>query len=97
MAKGALKPMAWTILTLFSPVSKMTYVRFFISLDAIYNWNLHHLDIKNEFLHSALQEEVYLEQPLVFVAQEEIGKVCHVRKSLYGLKHSHHAWFDKFN
>ena len=70
----------------FSPVAKMTYVRLFISLAATYHWDLHQLDIKNAFLHGDLQEEVYMEQPLGFVAQEGRGKVCRLRKSLYGLK-----------
>ena len=33
-----------------------------------------------------LKEEVYMEQPLRFVAQGEIGKFCRLLKSLYGLK-----------
>ena len=70
----------------FSPVAKMTYVRLFIFLAATYNWNLYQLDINNVFLHGDLQKEVYMEQPPGFVAQGEIGKVCYLRKSLYGLK-----------
>ena len=38
-----------------------------------------------------------MEQPPRFVAQGEIGKVCRLRKSLYGLKQSPRAWFDKFS
>ena len=38
-----------------------------------------------------------MEQPPGFVAQEEIGKVCRLRKSLYGLKQSPRAWFGKFS
>ena len=40
----------------------------------------HQLDIRNVFLHGDHQEEVYMKQPLGFVAQEEIGKVCRLRK-----------------
>ena len=75
----------------FSPVAKMTFVRFFISVTTTYHWDLHQLDIKNVFLHNDLQEEVYMEQPPGFVAHVEIGKVFRLRKSLYGLKQSPRA------
>ena len=81
----------------FSPVAKMTYVRLFFSMAATYNWDLHQLDIKNAFFHGDLLEEVYMEQPPGFVAQVEIGRVCRIRKSLYGLKQSPCAWFGKFS
>ena len=38
-----------------------------------------------------------MEQPSGFAAQEKIGKVCRLRKSLYSLKRSPRAWFSKFN
>ena len=38
-----------------------------------------------------------MEQPPRFVAQGEIGRVCRLQKSLYGLKKSPRAWFGKFN
>ena len=38
-----------------------------------------------------------MEQPPGFVAQGEIGRVCHLRNSLYGLKQSPRAWFSKFS
>ena len=38
-----------------------------------------------------------MEQPLGFVAHGEIGNVCRLRKSSYGLKQSLRAWFGKFS
>ncbi|XP_071738734.1 uncharacterized mitochondrial protein AtMg00810-like [Rutidosis leptorrhynchoides] len=38
-----------------------------------------------------------MEQPPMFVAQGESGKVCRLRKAIYGLKQSPRAWFGKFN
>ncbi|KAL9252702.1 Retrovirus-related Pol polyprotein from transposon RE1-like protein, partial [Drosera capensis] len=55
------------------------------------------LDIKNVFLHGDLDEEVYMEQPHGFLAQGVTGLVCHLKKSLYGLKQSPRAWFSRFS
>ena len=82
---------------IFSPIAKMTSIQPFISLATTYHWDLHQFDIKNVFLHGNLQEEVYMEQSPGFVAQGEIGKVCRLRKSLYGLKQSPRVWFGKFS
>ncbi|EOY32426.1 Cysteine-rich RLK (RECEPTOR-like protein kinase) 8 [Theobroma cacao] len=57
----------------------------------------HQLDVKNAFLHGDVQEKVYMVQPPVFVAQGEFGKVCRLRKSLYGLKQSPRTWFGRFS
>jgi hypothetical protein len=70
-------------------------IRIIISLAANLDWPLHQLDVKNAFLHGDLTETVYMPQPPGF---ESKGKcVCHLKKSIYGLKQSPRAWFDKFN
>ena len=97
VAKGYAQTYGVDYSNTFSPVAKMIFVRLFISLATTYNWNLHQLDIKNVFLHGNLHEEVYMEQPPGFVAQGEIRNVYRLRKSLYDLKQSPHAWFGKFN
>ncbi|GJS93849.1 retrovirus-related pol polyprotein from transposon TNT 1-94 [Tanacetum coccineum] len=70
----------------FSPVAKISSIRLFISLAATYNWALHQLDVKNAFLHFDLEEEVYIEQPLGFVAQGEYGRVCSDKAGIKKLK-----------
>ena len=81
----------------FSPVAKIAYIRLLLSMAAMCYWPLYQLDIKNVFLHGDLAEEVYMEQPLGFVAQGEFGLVCRLRRSLYGLKQSPRVWFDRFS
>ena len=66
MAKGYAQTYGVDYSDTFSLVAKMTYVRLFIS--TTHNWDLHHLDIKNAFLHGDLQEKVYMDQPPRFVA-----------------------------
>ncbi|RVX21698.1 Retrovirus-related Pol polyprotein from transposon RE2 [Vitis vinifera] len=76
---------------------KIASVRLLLSMAAMRSWPLYQLDIKNDFLHGDLAEEVYMEQPPGFVAQGESGLVCRLRRSLYGLKQSPRAWFSRFS
>ena len=82
----------------FAPVAKLTTVRVIISLAASYSWPLHQLDVKNAFLNGDLHETIYMDPPPGFRAEGEYtGKVCRLRKSLYGLKQSPRAWFSRFS
>jgi len=66
----------------------MTFV---VNLD----WPLQQLDVKNAILNEKLEEEVYMDPPLGF--EERYGtRVCKLKKSLYELKQSPRAWFERF-
>jgi len=80
----------------FAPVAKTGTVRTLISCAVNFGWPLHQMDVKNAFLHGDLQEEVYMEIPPGFANNQTVGKVCRLKKSLYGLKQSPRAWFDGF-
>jgi len=83
--RASLKCLGKTILT-FSLVAKMAFVQLFLSIEAIRHWPLFQLDIKNDFLHDDL-EEVYVEQPLGFVALGVSSTVvCWLCRSLCGLE-----------
>ena len=47
----------------FSPVAKLNIVRVLLSIAAILDWSLNQLDVKNAFLNSDLEEEVWMEPP----------------------------------
>ena len=95
MAKGFTQTYGLDYTETFSPVAKLNSIRIIISLAANHDWPLHQLDVKNTFLHGDLNEMVYMAQPLGFESKREC--VCHLKKSIYGLKQSIRAWFDKFN
>jgi hypothetical protein len=54
------------------------------------------MDVKNAFFHGDLHEEVYMHIPPGFETSQTNGKVLHLNRSLYGLKQSPRAWFDRF-
>ncbi|TQD71560.1 hypothetical protein C1H46_042906, partial [Malus baccata] len=80
----------------FAPVAKINTIRVLMSLAANLGWPLRQFDVKNAFLHGDLDEEVYMDLPPGFTTTCDIGKVCRLRKSLYGLKQSPRAWFGRF-
>lgn len=80
----------------FAPVAKLNTIRVLLSLAVNLDWALHQLDFKNAFLNGDSEEEVYMEIPSGLETRSNINKVCKLKKSLYGLKQSPQAWFDRF-
>ncbi|GAB2270443.1 hypothetical protein Dimus_038847 [Dionaea muscipula] len=80
----------------FAPVAKLTIVRILLALVASQDWILHQMDVKNDFLHGYLNEEVYMKPP-PGLSLPKLGLVCKLKRSLYGLKQDPRAWFDKFH
>ena len=74
----------------------MNTIRVLLSVAVNKDWPLYQLDVKNAFLNGDLKKEVYMNPPLGFEAQFN-NQVCKLRKSLYGLKQSPKAWFNRFS
>ena len=55
------------------------------------------MDVKTAFLHGAIKEEVYVEQPLGFKVQDQHTHVCRLNKALYGLKQAPKAWYERID
>jgi hypothetical protein len=67
-----------------------------LSLAISHSWPIHHLNVKNTFLHSTLSETIYCSQPAGFIDPTQSNRVCLINKSLYGLKQAPRAWYSRF-
>ncbi|GJZ91728.1 retrotransposon protein, putative, ty1-copia subclass, partial [Tanacetum coccineum] len=79
---------------LFSPVVRYTSIRVILALTACKDYELEQLNVKTAFLHGNLEEVIYMKQPPGY---EQGNKVCLLKKSLYGLKHSPRQWYKRFD
>ena len=80
----------------FSPVVRLNNLCSLLAYAVQNNLLIHQMDIVTAFLHGHLQEEVYMEQPPGYVKEGQKHLVCHLQRSLYGLKQSPRCWNDTF-
>ena len=52
------------------------------------------MDVKIAFLNGVFEEEVYVEQSLIFETHDKKTHVCKLKKELYGLKKALRTWYD---
>ncbi|KAK7605374.1 hypothetical protein V9T40_007232 [Parthenolecanium corni] len=74
----------------YSPVVNMFTVKLFLSYVISNSLHLHHMDVKNAFLHGELNYDVFIEQPPGFGTGRNL--VCKLNKAIYGLKISPILW-----
>jgi hypothetical protein len=65
---------------IFSPVFKYVSIRIVLALVALLDLELEQLDVKTDFLHGDLDEEIYMEQPDRFVQNHSKKYVCRLKK-----------------
>ncbi|KAL1224683.1 Retrovirus-related Pol polyprotein from transposon RE1 [Cardamine amara subsp. amara] len=97
VAKGYNQEEGIDYLETYSPVVRTATIRLVLHVATIMQWDIKQMDVQNAFLHGDLTETVYMKQPAGFVDKSKPTHVCHLHKSLYGLKQSPRAWFDKFS
>ena len=84
---------------IFALVVKHVSIRIILSYVVNFDAELEQMDVKTAFLHGNLDETIYMEQPEGYIKKGDEGKVCLLKKSLYGLKQSPRQWnlrFDSF-
>ena len=55
-------------------------------------WKIHQIDVNTTFLNGVVEEEVYIEKPLVFETHDKHTHVCKLKKALYSLKKELRMW-----
>ncbi|CAM8908140.1 unnamed protein product [Rhodiola kirilowii] len=55
------------------------------------------MDMKSAFLNGVLEEEVYVDQPPVYVQRGKENNVYKLKKALYGLKQAPRAWYSRID
>jgi transposase InsO family protein len=79
----------------YAPVMRMESMRTILALAAALDLDLGQMDIKGAYLNGDLKEEIYMAQPEG--NDDGSGRVCRLRKTLYGLKQSGREWNNRFN
>jgi hypothetical protein len=82
---------------IFSPVAKLTSIRFLLSITVSFDLEVEQMDVKTSFLHGDLEEQIYMKQPEGFVVKGKKELICKLKKSLYGLKQSPRMWYQNFD
>jgi hypothetical protein len=81
----------------FAPVAKFTTIRCILAIGAAMDLEIHQMDVKTAFLNGELEEDIYMDQPQGFVQDGKEDLVCKLKKSLYGLKQSPRAWYQRID
>jgi hypothetical protein len=79
----------------FAPVVRLDSLRILLALAAKKDWETRQMDVIGAYLWSETKEEVYMVQPCGF--DDGTGRVCRIRKSLYGMKQAGRNWNQKFH
>ena len=79
----------------FAPAVHLDTLHILLVIAAHEDLELHHVDIKLAYLNGKLTEEIFMEQPLLY--DDRTTRVCHLLKSIYGLKQAGRVWNTLLN
>ena len=79
----------------FSPVVHLKSIQTLLALAVTEDWEMQQMDVKGAYLNGTIKEQIYMKQPEGF--DDGTGQVCHLIKSLYGLKQAGCEWNEELN
>ena len=79
----------------FAPVVRYDSIRFLLALAVKNDLIVHQMDAVSAYFNGTLKETIYMQQPEDF--DDGSGRVCMLKKSIYGLKQSGRVWNETLN
>jgi hypothetical protein len=76
----------------FSLIMMLKSVKILLEIVAYFNYEIWQMDVKTTFLNRNQTEDVYMIQPESFVDAKNVGNICKLQKSIYGLKQASLSW-----
>lgn len=92
VAKGYLQVSGENFQDTFSPVIKLKSIRVLLAIAAEKELEIHQMDITAAYLNGVLEEDIYMAQPEGCIERGNEHLVCHLKRSLYGLRQSGRIW-----
>ncbi|CAI7857857.1 unnamed protein product [Closterium sp. NIES-54] len=93
VAKGFQQTKGTDFDEIFAPVGKETTLRVMLGMAANRGWRIKQMDITTAFLNGIILEELYMLQPEGL--DDGSGRVCRLKKAIYGLTQAPRAWYHK--
>ena len=81
----------------FASTARMATIKTTLALASKLKLPMYQMDVKSAFLICDLKKEVYVEQPPGFYKPQSNGKVCNLKKALYGLEQAPRSWNEKID
>ncbi|KAL0284519.1 UNVERIFIED_CONTAM: Retrovirus-related Pol polyprotein from transposon RE1 [Sesamum angustifolium] len=92
MEKGYTQRLGVDFEETYSPVVMVMSIPILLAIAAWYDNEIWQMDMKMTFLNGFIEEDIYMDQPEVFTFVGEKRKVCHLQRSIYGLKQASRSW-----
>nr|GEW98616.1 hypothetical protein [Tanacetum cinerariifolium] len=77
----------------FAPILRIEAIRLFLAYASFMGFTVYQIDVKSAFLYGAIDDEVYVLQPLRFQDPEFPDRVYKVEKAMYGLHQAPKSWY----
>nr|GEU55274.1 retrovirus-related Pol polyprotein from transposon TNT 1-94 [Tanacetum cinerariifolium] len=81
----------------FAPVARKEAIKICLAYAAHKLFNVFQMDVKTDFLHGTLKEDMYVCQPKDFIDANLPSHVYKLKKALYGLKQAPTEWYDELS